>query len=356
LLQKRKKEALLFVAVAGLAVVGYFIHFKLVGIGDNTPNIPTLLRNPHIPIMAFFRFCGNNLWLPSLKIIALLWGVFIFFTYLLAIYLRAYTKNTAWFTFFTFMLLTAAMVSFNRSVEEMAPLRYRIYGSMLSISVLMFYFENKDALRISRLFKWVVPPIMIFSIFCSMLYATKKGKDTEFARVSTFNWQHDKSGLHSTPGKEIIVLQNIEEAGIYTMPKLPLSELAAKTEHTVPSQWMNRNSDIAYHIDYIERTGGYLLIKGWAYTQKASMDFTDIFIYLLGENDTVKLRPLFERRYDIAANQTTRENCGFFAVIPQSEIPQGVYTLGIEIQKRYIVPIKKSTQSIATDVQITKDL
>ncbi|MDR3366479.1 MAG: hypothetical protein LBO71_05895, partial [Prevotellaceae bacterium] len=112
------------------------------------------------------------------------------------------------------------------------------------------------------------------------------------------------------------------------------------------------NSRISYNIDYIEETSEYVLIKGWAYTDEMSMDFTDISLYLFNENQNIKVRPYAERRYELPFNITIKENCGFFAVIPKAMLPQDDYNVGIEIQKRYIVPVKKSTKSIDTDIQV----
>jgi hypothetical protein len=163
LLQKRKKELLWFAGIVGIAVICYFLNFNWVSNNEHELRIDAV-------IAGFFHFLGGNFWLPSVKIIALLWGLFIFATYVWAVIGGFYRKNTVWFTFFTFMLLTAAMVVLNRPAEEVAPLRYRIYCCMGTILTVMFYFENRDAMHLTRRFKWFVPPVMLFSIFCSLLY------------------------------------------------------------------------------------------------------------------------------------------------------------------------------------------
>jgi hypothetical protein len=84
------------------------------------------------------------------------------------------------------------------------------------------------------------------------------------------------------------------------------------------------------------------------------MDFTDINLWLFNENQNIKIHPYAERRYEIPDSLTlaVKENCGFFAVIPQTALPKVGYNLGIEIQRRYIIPIKKSTKSTETDIQV----
>jgi hypothetical protein len=346
-LQKRKKEMLWFSIVAGSAVICYFLDFNW------TPdsNKLELSHRISVGIMSFFNFLGGNLWLPSAKIIAFLMGLFVFATYIWAFSGKFYRKNIVWFTFFTFMLLTSLMLTLNRNTGEI-PLRYRIYCCMGTILTAMFFFENQEVLHITRWFKYTVPPVMLFSLFCSILYMDKAKKDSEFKKISTYNWYQSKSGLHTLPDFGVAALPKIEALHIYTMPKIPIEELAVTTK-IIADEWQNRHSHISYHIDFIEETSeGYVLIKGWAYTDEMSMDFTDIFLWLFNGEQQIKVHPYFERRYDIASSLTIMENCGFYAIIPKAGLPQGNCRLGIEIQKRYIVPVKKSVKSIETEIQI----
>jgi hypothetical protein len=344
-LQKRKKELVWFAIVASIAVICYFIDFNWRSVNGPGLNISTATKS-------FFLFLGGNLWLPAVKIIALIWGLFIFATYVWAVIGGFYKKNIVWFTFFTFMLLTAAMVALNRPVEEIAPLRYRIYCCMGTILTVMFYFENREALHLTRWFKFFVPLVMLFSIFCSLLYLEKEKNNSEFKKVSTYNWQRSKSGLYVPPDPKAFP-QKVEALHIYTMPKLPMEKIVSTVEEK-NGEWKNHNSHIMYHIDFIEETNdGYVLIKGWAYTDEMSMDFTDIFLWLFNGKQNIKICPHFERRYDLAISDLTiMENCGFFAVIPKTALPRSDYKLGIEIQKRYIVPIKKSAKSTETEMQV----
>jgi hypothetical protein len=344
LLQKRKKKLFWFAGVAGIAVVCYFLNLNWES--NNEHRLDAI-------ITSFFHFLGGNLWIPSVKIVAFLWGLFIFATYVWAVIGGFYKRNIAWFTFFTFMLLTAAMVSLNRPAGEIAPLRYRIYCCMSTILTIMFYYENRDTLHLTRWFKFLMPPIMLFNIFCSMLYLDRCEKFSEYKKVTAYNWQRDKSGLCPNNANMEEILQRAEDMSIYTMPKLPLKELAS----TVSVNEQNRpnlNSRILYNIDFIEETNEYVLIKGWAYTDEMGMDFTDISLWLFNDKQNIKIHPYAERRYELpSVSITVRENCGFFAVIPKAILPQGSYSLGIEIQKRYILPIKKSAKFIKTNIYHT---
>jgi hypothetical protein len=257
-----------------------------------------------------------------------------------------------WFTFFTFMLLTAAMVALNRPAEEVAPMRYRIHCCMGIMLAVMFYFENREALHLTRWFRWIILPVMLYSIFCTALYLDKCEKFSEYKKVTAYNWQRDKSGLCPNNSQSMEkILQRTEDYHIYTMPKLPLKELASTVAPT-EQNWQNHNSHIIYEIDFIEETNEYLLIKGWAYTDEMNMDFTDIFLRMFNDKQDIKIHPYAERRYDLPVNTTIVESCGFFAVVPKAELSPGTYKLGIEIQKRYIMPIKKSAKSMNTEIQI----
>jgi hypothetical protein len=351
-LQKRTKNLIWFAIVTGIAVICYFFNLEL-NSEHGSRYIPDILK-------AFFCFLGGNLWLPSVKIVAFLLGLFIFATYVLALVGKFYKKNIAWFTFFTFVLLTAAMVSLNRPADEIAPLRYRIFCCMGTILTVMFYYENSKVFhKYVYTLHWfrfiIIFSAILFSMFCSLVYLNRTKKSSEFRKISTYNWQHSKSGLdyYSTSGADIFALQRVEKLDIYTMPKLPLKNMESTVEIT-GGTWQNHNSRIFYNIDFVEETSEYVLIKGWAYTDEMGMDFTDIYLRLFSENQSIKIHPYAERRYEIPLllSRTIRENCGFFAVIPKTALTQGAYKLGIEIQKRYIVPIKKSTKAINTDIQI----
>jgi hypothetical protein len=110
------------------------------------------------------------------------------------------------------MLLTAAMVALNRPADEIAPMRYRIHCCMGTVLTIMFYYENREALHLGRWFKFLVPPIMLFSIFCSMLYLEKCEKFSEYKKITTYNWQRNKSGLCPNNQNMEEILQRAEYA------------------------------------------------------------------------------------------------------------------------------------------------
>jgi hypothetical protein len=102
----------------------------------------------------------------------------------------------------------------------------------------------------------------------------------------------------------------------------------------------------------VEETNEYLLIRGWAWTNEMDLDFTDIRLWLFNEKQHILIHPYLERRYDLPLDGAIQQNCGFFAIIPKAKCPQGIYKLGIEIQKRYIFPVKSSARSIETNATV----
>jgi hypothetical protein len=331
LLQKRKKELAWFALLTGAATACYFFGYKP---SANQTSLLDMMLTVHVPMVNFFSFIGCNLWLPSLKLIPLLCGVFIFLTYVLAFYTKYYKKNMAWFSFFTFMLLTAAAVAINRPDDEMGPLRYRIYGCMFPLLAAVFYVDNKALLHLKYL-QLIAPPIVAFSMFCTLLYYGRAQAAAEFQKVSTYSWQHGKNGLVNFTSSTPRILAEAEALRVYAMPKIPLSEMALAPE-AGGEKWQDLSSPIRCHVDYVTEQDGFVLIRGWAYHEATTMNFMRTSLWLLGSGKEVKVHPYAERRYDMISDNA-KVSSGFFAVIPKSEVPPGTYELGVELQRRYII-------------------
>jgi hypothetical protein len=332
ILQKRTKEATWYGIIVGIAVICYFIHWS------RNPGAVSGLSLERIPVimMSFLCFLGGNFWIPSLKILSFSFGLFVCFTYLWAIKSKRYKKNFAWFAMLTFMLLTAAMVALNRPVDEIAPLRYRIHCCLITALTVMFYFENKEDIPLGKYMKWTIIPLILFNVFNTSLYSLKCVKQSEYKKVTAYNWARDKSGLFPDYHFELdTILLKTEEKHIFNMPKLPLQALSSKIEITAQCP-ANLHSDIVYHIDYTEKDEEYICIKGYAYTERRSMDFTDIILWLCNDTHGVKVYPYAERRYELPLKTSIQENCGFLAVIPIKDLPQGSDRMFIEIKRRFL--------------------
>ena len=305
-----------------------------------------LLAHPLVPVFSFLSFIGGNFLVPSVRFISLLAGIFMVATYILACYCRYYRKNPAWFCFFTYMLFIAALVACNRG--EVGALRYRTYISMFPVLTVLFYYNNRSALRINKLFKLFVPCIATYSLFFTLLYIPKIQNQTENRKLSTVYWQYHKNYLDNWSFKPK-TLHNVESNSIYKMPQIPLSKLQSRMKH---DNWQDLHSSIKYKIDLIEEIENHYIVRGWAYTGTSSMHFTDIYLWLINGDNALRIEPLAERRYDLSnTSLATQENSGFCAIIPQTALPEGDYTLCIEIRDRFIVPMGKPF-SILTEYKL----
>ncbi|MDR1758301.1 MAG: hypothetical protein LBR51_05020 [Bacteroidales bacterium] len=352
--QGRSKEALIVSSVLVLAGVGYFLSMNT-SVGTKMVFFE-LLRNPVKPLVSFFSFVGAIFYIPSKQWIPVLVGLFVVGTYVYGIIREYHINNPLWFSFFTFMLCTAALVAIGRPSGMIAPLRYRTYISMFPILTLLFFFDYRDNMIIRKVVRYILPvPVLLYSVFCTFLYAQKAEKRTEYLKLSTLNWQLHGNGLfHGSTNSGTAELSWAEASGIYKMPVMPFSQL----DYPICNNaiFSDKNSQIKYNISSIEENNGYYIIKGFAYIEHANMDFTDIYLYLISPTDTIRLKPFAERHYDLlepseslsSRSLSICENSGFCAILNKPDIPCGTYSLGIEICKRMIVPLNR-TYSITTD-------
>ena len=382
---------MVFFAIAvGFAIIFYFIGFDHTS--ERVEFVGSMLQNIHVFVINFFCFVGGFLYHPTFKIPSFVLGMFVCFTWGWAVKRRYYKENPAWFAFFNFMLLTGIMLCMNR--PTIGALWYRIYIVMFYILTAIFYLDNREKLRLPPLlFKVIVPLLAVFSIFSTMLQHDKAKRRVENYKLFAYQWRHFVSDFMQGGDREALVdaFSNVAKQGngvdaawgaevfacaerqnIYALPRITAQELAKpiaifsgeerrgeerrgeerRGEEKEAYRWHNCNSNIAWLVDFIKEDGDFLLIKGWAYSRTSPMLHTYICLWLLNGGTQIKIPASYERRLDVSIEPTKTE-CGFFAVIPKNQIPQGTYTLGIEMQKRYIVPIKKSLQSIETDVQVT---
>jgi len=332
-LQGRKKESLWFAFAGALSVVGYFYNFAM---PEGSSTLSETLKHPLIVITTFLSFIGNNFYLPQLKVVPVVVGSFCLITYCLAIGRKYWRQNALWFAFYTFLLLSAGMVAIGRADDGGGALRYRLYGSLFLVMTLMYYLENIEVLHNRHVFRLLLPCVAMYSILCTMLYIQKAEVRMDHYRVSAVNWHYEHNGLfHASKDAGVEELTWAESVGVYTMPELPLGIKSS----VLPGTWTDNDSSISYCIDKIEERDGFLFIKGWAYTTSSGMDFTNIHIWLIKEGLAYRVTTLGERRYDIPdVPLSTKENGGFCAIISKKEVSSGEYTVGIEIQRRMIVP------------------
>lgn len=345
-LQGKQKRMYCFLAVILPVAVCYFATYKPAGVASI--NFIELAIN-------YFCFIGNNFWVSySARWIPCVVGIFICLTWIYAVCKRYWQHNAKCLALFTFMLITGAAVVINRPESaSMGDQRFRLYGCVHLVLTLLFWIEMLDRQKIMLLSKIFLPLIVCFSITGTIVGFDRLFKITENKKASSYNWQYHKMGLVAlsypdrVPGR---VVEEAESMGVYYIPQLPLKQLQSQVEQNNTS-WSNRESDMSYGIDYCEEREGFTILRGWAYTNSGDMNRAEIKLYLIGNESVIKVIPYWECRFDVSSNRN-KKYCGFFAVIPQSGIKAGEYSLGIEIRKRFIIP-SKEIFSLLTDYHVT---
>jgi len=324
-LQKRRRESIIYASVGILSIVGYFYHLDAGAVGG-------ALSHPIASLGTFLDFAGNNLWSP-LRLTSLLTGAVVVGTYIAAFWKKDYRRRAEWFAMFTFLLLTAGMLSFGRAESGGGALRYRIYGSACLVLTALYWLDRKPGLK-----KIGVPVIALYSLFSTLIYIERAEDRRQWLLLQTAlpaaGVSYEELGIDRIMVED---MRKASSAGFFKMPETGLEELRSHTEEAV---WQDRQSAIRFDIELIKKYGKYYIIRGWAYTETAGMDFTDINLYLIGDYGCIETSTNSERRYDIeGVSQRVHENCGFCAILSEEDIPDGEYEIGIEIGRRLTVAL-----------------
>lgn len=329
-IQKRIKALIIFGILSIIAALFYFYNLDTTRINNDG-----IWNNFHERIMYFFYFIGGNLWFPSQKIISFLTGFFFFIVYIWGIFYKDYKKNLFIYACLTFLYMSAAAVAIGNSLISV-PIYYRIYSTLFLILTFIVIITNAKIFRLHKIKYLFLIFALLFNVVSIVIYGMEMQKNVESKKVSAYNWINEKKGLMAyTPVEAAFYLNEAEQMGIYKMPHYPLSEYKSSICSSKNYHRKSFQDEILYKIETIEQKESFWIIKGWSYFKSKSMDHTDIYIYLINGKDGTQLiyYPKFERRYDIVQD-IRKIKCGFFAVIDETEIPSGVYTIDIGIKSR----------------------
>jgi hypothetical protein len=347
-IQKRMKHLLVFGILSLVAVLLYFYHLNTTRISGDVWN------NLHLLVMYFFTFVGCNLWLPSIKAVPFIVGLVCFIVYIWGILKKDYEKDIFCYACLTFLYLSAIAVAVGSldGSGMRAPLRYRIYGSLFLLLTVFRLIDNAKAFHVKKIIYSFPVFALLFSLFSTAIYGLKMQKILEGKKVSSYQWLNKEGRLadYSCNPDYKFYLRNAERLGLYKMPPYPLSAYKAVIHICEDDERKFSQGEILHKIELIEEKDNFLIIEGWAYFTLASMDFTNISLYLVGkEEQRLVCQPNLERRYDVVSDLDKAE-CGFFAVIDKAEIPPGTYRIEIGIRKR--LSIKSPVLYVATDQTI----
>jgi hypothetical protein len=336
-IQKRTKELICFCIITVPAALLYFFGLDSSRLeGDIWNYLPVLIAN-------FFIFIGCNLWIPSVKVIALFAGIACSVIYIWGIYNKVYKHNLFCYACLTFLFITAVAVAVGNPPilggEATTPWRYRIYGSLFLVLTAFLLVNNAKEFHVKKMIYLFPVLALLFSVF-STDYCYRKGeRRLEQKKVSAYRWINEGKRLGTRyPRVEpelIFYLKEAERMGLYTMPQYPLSAYKSVVYLNKDKNMQFLPEGIEYEIEVIGEKEGFLIVEGWAYLRSESilMESEDIYLYLVNEKNQFVCRPYFERRFDII-DDTRKADCGFFSVIDKTKIPTGTYRIEIGIKSR----------------------
>ena len=334
-LQNRKKLIIPFLCITLIFVLFYFYNFN----GTSRTNIEfvDLIKNVHILLSNFFIFIGLNFWIPSYKIFSFLAGLFCILIYLFGICKKWYENNILIYALLTFYFLSAAAVAIGwfSDGEIVGALRYRIYSSPIIILTLFLIINSFKNFKLKYIHA-ISLSFLMFSLFSTFIYTHKEQKKIEWKKKSAYNWHQKGTGLAASLKYKDEHLREAEKLGLYYMPKYPLSEYASSISKD-NAYTFNDMESISYKIENITDERDYLLIEGWGFLDKNSMNFKRIFVRLINQEQSYITSTFAERRYDLNLDAPLDriENCGFFAVIDKKLIPEGTYQIAISIKSMF---------------------
>ncbi|MDR1974131.1 MAG: hypothetical protein LBQ31_05595 [Bacteroidales bacterium] len=364
LFQKRKRDTLIFAILVGLAVVSYI----LLNNGTFYSNFQTVDASSYLErfsiqsIIAFFTFIGCSAYISaSTSYIAIAIGIVIVATYLYLLFTGKFKNNLFLFSFFSFMILTAMGVAINRDSQGMADARFRIYGSMFLAIEAVYIIEN---IKRSKTFDIaLVCMAVLFNISSTLLCYQRVDKLSENKKASTYLLKRTNKGAVANLGGEdakiemlkIAMFNNASKSGFFKMPEIPIpvsapvscgsgcADVTSATNDDVV------NNTIECGIDTVLDDKDNVAIRGWAYSKTMSMPFTDIYLQLYNDSSCYEFPTMYQIRPDIIPDRDKKQ-CGFFVLISKSDIPADSYFVGIKIRKRFLIPIKSSTQTVRTQI------
>ncbi|RRD59332.1 hypothetical protein [Tannerella forsythia] len=335
-LQRRIKIGIAYTFWGVLLIACYFYNYTRsartdIDLIEIISHIPSILLNT-------CTFGGLTFWIPSLRIISIVVGTFCFSVFIWGLCKKWYKTNLFCYACLTFLYLSAGAVAvvWFTGGEIAGALRYRVYSTSIFTFTLLLLISQTYVFSDRRLIYLSSFAILLFNSY-SMIYVLKEKKRMEWRRLSAYHWKQKGKGLAISSDETIIpYLKEAERMNLYKMPKYPLSEYAASTKKVlVKPMW--EEIDMPYQIENISKQNGWLIIEGWAYLKNKSMNFSDIYIYLINQESQYLCTSFSERRYDLNLNAPLDriEHCGFFTVADIHDFKKGSYQVGIKIKRLF---------------------
>lgn len=335
-LQRRIKMGIVYIFWSALLSICYFYNYTRVARTD----IDLIEIITHIPsiLLNMCTFAGLTFWTPSLRIIPIMVGAFCLSVFMWGLWKKWYKTNLFCYACLTFLYLSAGAVAvvWFTGGEIAGALRYRVYSTSIFTFTLLLLISQTH-LYSNKILIYSISFFALLFYFLSFVYIPKEMDRMEWRRLSAYHWQQKGKGLAISSDETITpYLKEAERMNLYKMPKYPLSKYAASTKNVlVRPVW--EEIDMPYQIEHISNQKGWLIIEGWAYLKNKSMNFSDIYIYLINEESQYLCTSFSERCYGLNLNAPLDriEHCGFFTVVDIHDFKKGSYQVGIKIKRLF---------------------
>ena len=316
---KKRKEQLFFAFFSLLLIAIYFHDFQ-------TAKATTHHSFNLIELIKFaFGFMGSLAYLPQFSSISILGGGIIFLVYSYLFYIKYYESKPFYFSVFTFLMLTVAIVSLSRAergFEAAVISRYRINSTLLFVITFLVINDifNFAKSKIVLILCFVLS--IAYNLVGNKLYATRIEQTKENRMTDAWLWTHEKlvfSYPNSARAKQILETVNKEE--IFNASPVLLDELKSEFKAINPN--LNQTESIDFGIDEIVLVNAdSVLIRGFAKLKSKNLALKSIFFESEAENGKFFVNTLQTRRYDLIASRQNinYQDSGFFAILPKKSI------------------------------------
>jgi hypothetical protein len=325
-----------------LTIASYFYNYHSHS-GHPSP-LKTIIKQPDLLLPHYFTFLGSTAQpLGLLFTILLGFAVVVFFLWLLQ---QRYDKhNVLLFTFFVWILLSAALVSVSRAgfgVLQALDSRYYIYGILLLIIVLWIMMSLTKASSKQMLLwgagVWVLSLGLHLTAFLQSFPALSNTSEQLRYGAACYHEGHRYSSL-SYPDQTIAreILRRCDSLGIYRLNHIKYADLASRKSYEFRKyeETNHIKSDFKFeaHPDLL------FIDNGWAFEEGMPTENSRVFVVLRNTQtkEQYTYHTIRHYRHDVGAYYQNHHYdwAGFTFILPKSHLPKGRYQVGIMIKHRH---------------------
>jgi hypothetical protein len=325
--------------ISGLFVIAFY----LIGIGASHPAQPnaSFARTPVNILQFFFSFVGSNFWVPLSKYISMGFGLLLSGSFWVFIGLKYHKKNLLLTSFLAFLLLTAAVVAWNRYlIGTDLPLssRYRICSTLIAILVVVIWLDIliERWPSFSKIFIGLtIFAALGFNLVSNFMYfnRVKELKNNRLLEAWLSQTHHRITG-HYKPEEAYQILTKAKEAKLFEMPAVTPNTFF----YSAILDLKTKPQNIDYQIDSLCAFKKFKTIEGWAVAAGYKDNLSQIYVLLKAKNQPdIYFKTVPMKRYDLIKLKGKPLNyieSGFMAFVPDSLLKADTYQIGIAIKPK----------------------